>query len=238
MTHPTPSPPRARRLETPRAINRLAQRAHADDDNHAHEPGQRRQNTQHRPLNFQTIGKIGRKPGDHQRITPERSEADEPSAKRRPIEDQLAIGHARHRRRPDRRIVDRSFTAKLPPCNAPKETQDRQHPKRCMPRPPVDDHGQHGNEQNDAQRRPLRDDRGRNRARLVGKPFVGRVGRNRITRPFAGTEQYTACNQHFDPDRPSQRKLRDRPNADERQQRPARPGSGWRESRSTTAERE
>ncbi len=73
----------------------------------------------------------------------------------------------------------------------------------------------------DADAGSLRDDRGRQCAKLIGKPFIGGMQGHRIGRSLAGAESNPAGDHRGEPDRPEHRKLGQRPDEAHDQQRPA-----------------
>ena len=134
----------------------------------------------------------------------------------------LEIGNARLRRGHRGGLHQRAFLAQHEPRRRPHQADDAERAERVVPGMIDDDPVQRRHREDHAERRALRQDRGRQRALLVGKPFVDRMRRHRERRPLAGAEDDAADQERGEADGADHRKLRQRPDHRQRQQHPAR----------------
>ena len=116
----------------------------------------------------------------------------------------------------------RPFLAEPEPHRRPQQADDAESCERMVPRVIDDQPVQRRHGENDAEGRPLRQHRGRQRALLVGKPFVDRVDGDRKRRAFAGAEDDAADHQRHETAGSDNGKLCQGPDQRQRQQHPAR----------------
>ena len=118
-------------------------------------------------------------------------------------------------------MYQRPFLAHHQPRRRPHQADHAERAEGVVPAMIDDDPVQRRHREDHAERRALRQDRGRQRALLVGKPFVDRMRRHRERRPLAGAEDDAADHQRGETDGADHRELGHRPDHRHRQQNPA-----------------
>ena len=134
---------------------------------------------------------------------------------------QLEIGHAGIGRRHRDGLHQRAFPAHHQPRRHPHQADHAERAEGIVPAVIDDDPVQRRHREDHAERRALRQDRGGQRALLVGKPFVERMRRHRECRSLAGAEDDAADHQRGETDGADHRELGQRPDHRHRQQHPA-----------------
>jgi hypothetical protein len=108
------------------------------------------------------------------------------------------------------------------PGQRPDEADHAEEAEGPVPGDLLNDVVEKRNGEHDANRRSLRDHRGRQRPELVGEELVGGVDRHGISGPFTGSQRNARCNQSSETDRTEHRKLGHSPDQRHHQQRPSR----------------
>ena len=189
-------------------------------DGGAEHPGQHRNPARILLRKAEPLDDEGREPGQPERQRPIGAEGRGAAADKRPRCQELEIGNARigcgHRDR----LHQRSLLAHHQPRRDPHQADHAERAEGIVPAMIDDDPVQRRHRQDHAESRALRENGGRQRPLLVGKPFVDGMRRHRKRRPLAGAEDDAADHECGETDGADHRKLRHRPDRRHHEQHP------------------